>query len=339
MRYSHGKVKIILGDDSSQGSLSKPVALCLDENGALYISDVDLFSVLRLDPDSNELKVVAGGGDAEFIEAELSIDTCPAPIDDGCPACSGLLEALAIQAGEGRLYLALPEEHQVRYVEMSTGRIYTLAGVGQAGSEGDGGPAIQAALKGPRGLCRASNGDVFVADTDNNRVRRVSAATGLIETVAGGGRLDPCIFGELHPRESELIRPAHLTLDPAGDLLIGTDRGVLRLSAERGLLSPLLHDTAGCDELTLGVESMACDSLGNLFFTCGFKSCVSMLRQGARAIERIIGSGLIGLGERAPDSAQASDFDLGSPKGLAVGEGVLYVTDTAFSRTFRVVFA
>src|SRR5438034_33703 len=68
-----------------------------------------------------------------------------------------------------------------------TGIITTLGGNGIAGFSGDGGLATSASLSGPTGVCRDANGNVYIADYGNNRVRKIDAVTGVITTIAGNG--------------------------------------------------------------------------------------------------------------------------------------------------------
>jgi GT2 family glycosyltransferase/sugar lactone lactonase YvrE len=93
-------------------------------------------------------------------------------------------------ARNGDLYIADTLNHRVRVVEQATGMIRTVAGTGTPGDPsmiGDGGPATGAHLSSPVGVALAPNGDVYIADTGHNRIRRVEAATGVISTVAGDG--------------------------------------------------------------------------------------------------------------------------------------------------------
>src|SRR5437870_1467700 len=95
-------------------------------------------------------------------------------------------EGLAVD-GRGNLFIADSGNNRVREVLAGTGVMTTVAGTGTGGFGGDGGAATQAALNGPRGLTVDAGGNLFVADTSNNRVREVLAGTGVITTVAGSG--------------------------------------------------------------------------------------------------------------------------------------------------------
>src|ERR1700722_9381244 len=110
-------------------------------------------------------------------------------VGDGGPAISGVLvqaQGLATD-GSGNLYIADAGDHRVRKVA-ANGVIETIAGTGILGFSGDGGPAAQARLNSPYGLALDPQGNLYIADLGNARVRRV-APDGTITTVAGGGAL------------------------------------------------------------------------------------------------------------------------------------------------------
>ena len=91
-------------------------------------------------------------------------------------------------APNGDLYIADAQHNRIRQVVRSTGNVIVVAGSGAAGFEGDGGPAASASLHGPSAVAVARNGDLYVADTLNNRIRMIAHDTGVITTVAGDGR-------------------------------------------------------------------------------------------------------------------------------------------------------
>src|SRR5207244_6641849 len=128
--------------------------------------------VRRIDANGN-ITTVAGNGEQGFF-------------GDNGPATSAGLDtptALAFDAS-GNLYIADSNNHRIRKVA-TNGVITTFAGNGVAGYSGDNGPASAASLNHPRGVAVDSTGHVFIADTRNNVVRKVSSGT--ISTIAGTG--------------------------------------------------------------------------------------------------------------------------------------------------------
>jgi DNA-binding beta-propeller fold protein YncE len=119
----------------------------------------------------------------------------------------------------------------------------TVAGSGAAGFEGDGHAAVDAALNDPSAVAVAHNGDVYVADTLNNRIRLISHATGLIRTIAGDGRSanDGSVGDQGPALRAQLSRPTGIALAPNGDLYVA-DAGhnrVRMINAASGLITTL----------------------------------------------------------------------------------------------------
>ena len=89
--------------------------------------------------------------------------------------------------GDGNLYLALREGNAIYRIAPKTATIHHVAGTGEQGYSGDGGPAKAARFAGPKGLAYA-RGNLYIADTENHVVRRIELASGVITTVLGTGR-------------------------------------------------------------------------------------------------------------------------------------------------------
>ncbi len=345
--FSAGDIRVVAGTgeagESGDGgpaeraALFSPGALCLDEQGHLYIADRDAFSVRYVDAADGTIRTVAGGM-AESLAGSVDcadFDACQQALPDGAPAVCAAIDAADMVVRAGRLLLALPDEHRVRYVEFDSGRLYTLAGTGEPGFTGDGGPARAACFQEPAGIAFDADGNLYVADSENDRVRRVAAAGGLVETVAGGGTLDPCRSDEPPAaREARLVRPRRLAVLPGGELVIGSDAGVFRLERADRRLRPLVPDGDACDELTLSIDAVDCDDRGNLFFASSLSQAIWMLAAGSQRLVRVVGSGCLGQCEclEAPTAV-----DLASPRGLVVsGDKKLYFSDAGVYRTFRV---
>jgi DNA-binding beta-propeller fold protein YncE len=149
-------------------------------------------------------------------------------------------------APNGDVYVADARHHRISRVVRSTGAIMTIAGSGTAGFAGDGGPAISASLHGPSAVAVAPNGDIYIADTLNDRIRVVSSATGLIATFAGDGQAAaPERVGDDGPAlRAQLNRPSGLSLAPDGDLYVA-DTGhnrVRRISRATGVITTIAGD-------------------------------------------------------------------------------------------------
>lgn len=193
------------GGPASAARLSAPAGLAAAPNGDLYISDSAVNVVRRVDA-SGRISTVAGsrqGGQA----------------GDGGPATQARLrgpQGLALD-GDGNLYIADTSNHRVRKVTPA-GVISTFAGSGTAGFSGDGGPATAAALNFPSAVATDRKGNLYIADTENDRVRRVDAS-GVITTVAGSGRTG-FDADNVYPTRAALNRPLGVAVDGSGRILI-----------------------------------------------------------------------------------------------------------------------
>ncbi|MEU5418492.1 hypothetical protein ACFY1P_11220 [Streptomyces sp. NPDC001407] len=185
--------------------LNTPCDVTLDAAGNLYIADTSNHRVRKVFPNGN-ITTVAGTGTAGFIS-------------DGGPAVATRLNTptgVAVDAA-GNLYIADQGNHRVRKVDQN-GTIWTVAGNGQAGYVSDGGPAVATKLYSPHQVVVDPAGNLYIADWNNHRVRKVDA-NGIITTVAGNGVAGyisdggPAVATRLH-------YPGALVLDAAGSLYI-----------------------------------------------------------------------------------------------------------------------
>lgn len=164
-----------------EANLGDPTGIAVDAAGNLYIADWAGHRVYKVDP-SGLLTVFAGTGTPSFS-------------GDGGPAASAELRGpfgLALDAN-GNLFIADQINNRIRRVDASTGIITTVAGNGTFGFSGDGGPATAARFRSPAAVALDANGNLFIGDSSNHRVRRVDAATGVITTVAATAPRAPAV--------------------------------------------------------------------------------------------------------------------------------------------------
>lgn len=213
------------GDNGLQGAalLNMPKAIALAPTGDLYIADTRNFRVRRVSGTTGVIETVVGtgmrgatGDGGSPLMATLSFQQGLDQATGGDnPEPGG---ALALDAA-GRLYIADTENHRIRRVDFAAGIIETVAGVGTPGFSGDGGPATAAALSYPRDIEIGPGNRLFIADTDNQRIRVVDLATGVITTVAGTG--DQGFSGDGGAAAAAVLyRPFGVAFDAAGDLYI-----------------------------------------------------------------------------------------------------------------------
>jgi sugar lactone lactonase YvrE len=162
------------GGPAGEAMLNRPKGVALGPDGSLYIADSLNHRVRRIDA-AGVIATVAGTGTPGFS-------------GDGGPATAAQLDRPRTLAfgPAGILYVLEDEGHRIRRIDPVAGLITTVAGTGHEGFSGDGGPAVLACLDNPRGLAADRLGNLYIADSDNNRIRRVDAA-GVITTIAGTG--------------------------------------------------------------------------------------------------------------------------------------------------------
>jgi len=208
------------GGPAATATLNLPVAVVFDPAGNMLISDQANDRIRKVDALTQTISTFAGVGPCP------TPDTCPA-LGDGGPATSAFISLPQGQSARpagrmdidatGNLYIADTLNNRVRKID-AAGMITTIAGNGQLGAGGDGGPAIEASLNGLSDVAVGPDG-VYIADTANGCVRLVRA-DGTIATVAGTCG-SPGFAGDAGPAtQAQLNKPGGIALDAAGNLYI-----------------------------------------------------------------------------------------------------------------------
>ena len=195
------------GGPATSAELNTPTGIAIGPNGGLYIADSQNNRIRKVS--NGIITTVAGNGTAGYS-------------GDGGAATNAELDLpSAVAVGpSGNLFIADTDNQRIREVSTS-GAITTVAGDGVQGFGGDGGPAISAELDTPTGVAVNSTGDIFIADTNNNRIREVS--NGTITTVAGSG---PVTFSGGYSGNggsataAQLAKPTGVAIGPNGNIYI-----------------------------------------------------------------------------------------------------------------------
>jgi streptogramin lyase len=195
-------------DKAVKARLKQPHSIALDGTGSLYIADIGNNRIRRVDLQTGIIDTVAGTGEK-------------AATPDGAPFSGTPLNGpRAIDFdSRGQMYLALREGNAVFRADPRQQMWQHVAGTGRQGFSGDAGPAVKAALKGPKGICIGPGGDVYLADTENHVIRVIRVATGKIETLVGDGT--PGDGPDGPPRRCRLNQPHGIYVDAQGNIYIG----------------------------------------------------------------------------------------------------------------------
>jgi sugar lactone lactonase YvrE len=207
------------GDGATRADIrfNQPSKLGLDADKNLYVVDQRNFRVRKISADASTIETYAGTGTKGFggdlgpaKEALLEFEAGPNPEPSG---------AIALRASDGVAFVADTLNHRIRRIDPD-GTITTIAGNGTKGYGGDGGPATEAQLANVKDLELGPDGRLYVADTDNNRIRALDLETGIIETVAGTGTKGNAEADGVAALEVEFYRPMGITFDKAGALYV-----------------------------------------------------------------------------------------------------------------------
>ena len=322
-----------LGDNGPavEARLHRPEGVAVDAAGNIYIADTSNNRIRRVDT-SGIITTVAGTGSQDFDGQGYG--------GDGGPAVRAQLShpfGLALDRN-GNLYIADSYNNRIRRVDAS-GTITTIAGTGDRGFSGDGGPAVEAQLENPYGVAVDGAGNLYIADSENYRIRRVDAS-GIITTVAGTGSIG--FSGDGGPAiRAQIAWPARVAVDGAGNLYIAdfSNFRVRRVDA-----SGIITTVAGTGERGYGGDGgpavqarlewpshLAVDGAGNLYI-----ADVDRIRRvdTSGIITTVAGTGDSGF---SGDGGPAVQARIIHSRGVAVdGAGNLYIADTFNDRIRRV---
>ena len=331
------------GVPADSANIGLLAGVAVDADGNIYIATPDANSIFRVDHSSNMMTVFAGGANGGFGGDGGLADTAKlaGPVGVGVD-------------GSGNVYIADNGNDRIRKVDIASGIISTIAGTGIPGFSGDNGPATAAKLNGPSDVAVDAAGNVYIADRQNNRIRKITAGTGIISTFAGSGPANSSsgFSGDNGPADAaKLAQPNSVTVDGFGNVYIADLSNNRIRKVSNGIITTIAGSGPG--ESTGGFSGdggladtcmmyyprgVAVDVAGNIYFTDSQNSRVRKVNVSTGIITTVAGSGNPGFaGDGGPaDSAEIN----GADNGLAVDQrGNIYIADVYNARVRKVTVA
>jgi len=334
------------GGNATAAELAYPSGIAVDSAGNVYVADISADVVRRISA-AGTITTVAGTGTAGFS-------------GDNGPAQAAQLNAPTAVAldGNGNLYIADSGNSAIRKV--SGGVITTIAGSGVAGYANDNSDAVNALLNVPQGVATDTAGNVYIADTLNNRIRKI-AGNGIITTVAGNGLTSYSgdnvggtgvvkTSGDGGPAtQSSVDFPTGVAVDAAGNLYIADyGNSAIRVVDTKGVINTLIGNQDGVPledgQLAASIRlngptGVAVDPSGSVYFTEGSIGAGSGHAAGDFKVWRISSSGIFstaagnGIESFSGEGGAASAALLNAPAGLAADNaGNIYIADALNNR-------
>jgi streptogramin lyase len=195
------------GGPAAKAQFNQPHAIAFSPGGELFVCDI-LNHRVRVIAGDGTIRTLAGTGEKK-------------PTTDGGQI--GKIHLAGPRAidfdASGDLWLALREGNAVYRIDMKTQTIHHVAGTGKSGFTGNGGPAKEATLSGPKGLAIGPDGNVYLADTESHSIRMINVKSGKLELIAGTGQKGDGPEGE--PAKCRMSRPHGIFVDRDGAVYVG----------------------------------------------------------------------------------------------------------------------
>lgn len=326
------------GDDGSalETNIGDPFGVEFGPDGALYITEVRHHRIRRLDVKTGQLSTIAGTGEKGYT-------------GDGGPATKAKLnEPYEIRFdADGNLYCVEMQNHVVRRIDAKSGVITTVAGTGESGFGGDGGPATKARFSQPHSIALDNHDRLFIADIGNHRLRVLDLKSGIVETFAGNGEKKLPVAGE-PARGRPVFGPRALYIrDDSLWLALREGHSVWRL--DLGEKAPIWHPVAGTGKRGYSgdrgpaLEATFDGPKGIVVNERGMIDVVDTENQAIRRIDSKTGriTTIAGSGPQAKgfagDGGPATKAKLDRPHGICHGpNGAVYIGDTLNHRVRRI---
>ena len=320
----HLATGITPGIQATMVGIHEPLGVAVDGAGNFYYTD-----------NGNNL---IGKVDENGVLTDIAGTQNPGFSPNGTPASAAQISgpSAILVDGAGNVYFTEQGNSTVREIVKATGLIETVAGTGTQGYSGDGGPATAAMLNQPEGIAFDLNGNLYISDSGNNVIRRISAVDGTINTVAGTGASG--YAGDSGPASAALLaEPWGITFGPDGSLYIADFlNNVIRKVDNAGVISTIagtgvegyLGDGGQGSAATLDhPASVAVDAGGNIFISDSENNVVRKINGATKIITTLAGNAASGSTGDGGD-ANLITVSMNKTYGLCLdGAGDLFVSD------------
>ena len=323
------KVTVVLGSllpseggpADAASPLTSPFGIDFDSKGNMFIVELSGGRVHRLDAEGT-LATIAGDGSQGYT-------------GDGGPAAKATFNGMHNVAvtPDGDVYIADSWNHCVRKIDGASGTIDTIAGTGEAGFSGDGGPATKATFDFVMCITlNAANDALYVADLKNSRIRKIDLVTGVVQTAAGNGERGVPIDGA-DATNSPLVDPRAVTVDSHGRVYI-LERGghALRAGGPDGKIRTVagtgergFRDGPALEAQFVSPKHVCVDDHDNVFIADDGNRAIRKYDPKDRTVSTVLGRG-----------RGKPKVELLRPHGVCFEGGTLYAVDTGNNRVLKV---
>ena len=317
------------GGAATSAELNHPAAVAVDASGNLFVADVGNNRIRKIDV-NGVITTVAGNGTRAYSG------------DGGAATNASLYEPTGVAVdASGNLFVADTFNSRLRKVT-ANGIITTVAGNGSGGYSGDGGAATNAS-PGPDGVAIDAFGNLYIADGDGNRIRKLDA-NGIITTVAGNGEwMNGCLCDGGPATSASVSHPSGMAVDASGNLYIA-DIGNMRIRKvdASGIITSVAGGGTGLGDGDGGLATSAAlsapsdvklDATGNLFVADKLNNRVRKINVNG-VITTVAGNGSAGY---SGDGGAAINASLNYTAGVAVDtSGNLFIADEGNNRIRKV---
>lgn len=312
------------GGPAKDATMDNPFHVDIGPNGKfLYIADCFNFMVRRLDLETGILECFAGDGSQGHSG------------DGGNATDASIDEIYAIQVDKnGNVYICQRFNPSIRLVNKNSGKINTVVGTGEKGSGEDGIPATESAMVEPNDCALDKDGNLLIADVQDQRIRKFDPITGIITTIAGNGVKEHS--GDGGPaRKAGIFGARAVCTDKSGNIYICEREGnTIRKIDSQGIISTIAGTGAkgyqgdgsdARDALLNGPKAIRCDNEGNVLVVDTENHAIRKINSANNAIDTIAG-GIQGPGG---DGGPATKAGLARPHGVVTdSSGKSYIADS-----------